>query len=134
MRMRALAFGRSLEQDAARFRGRCLVALVPADPLDVIPGGVLVAGIALVDLGVGLVGNLCAHITEVPSAMARRGWMALSTIAGAGRGVPERRDRPAFHAVTGVAPRPELTAMWIFLRVTGGTVQPWLGSETGRER
>ena len=52
------------------------MALVPADPFNVIPRRRLVAGVALVHLGVRLVGNLRAHLTEVRRSMTWRAKMA----------------------------------------------------------
>ncbi len=67
-----------------------LVALVPADALDVIPCRVLVAGIALADLCVRLASNLRAN-PEMRRAMARWALMALRTrdSFSLGRGVVE---------------------------------------------
>ena len=60
--------------------GPCSVALVPADPLDVVPCCHEVAGMTVADFCVRLASYCGAHPFEVWRLMARRGTMALCAV------------------------------------------------------
>ncbi len=108
----------------AALRESVSVGPEPSDPFDVIPCGVLVAGVALVDFGVRLVGNLGAHLPEVRRPVTRRDRMALSTVPGRWRRMPIHRDRPPLRPVAGGTVHSEFTVVWILLCMTDNTVQP----------
>ncbi len=95
----------------------------PAYPFDVVPCGCLVAGVALADFGVRLVGNLGAHRTEVRRLVTRGDRMALSTVPARWRRMPIRRDRPPLRTVAGGTVHPKLTVVWILSCMTDNTVQ-----------
>ncbi len=108
----------------AAFRESVSVGPEPTNRFDVIPCGRLVAGVALVDLGVRFVGNLGAHHTEVRRLVTRRDRMALSTVPGRWRRMPIRRHRPVLRTVAGGTVHSEVTVVWILHRVADNTVQP----------
>lgn len=71
-----------------------LMVLVPAKSFNVVPRSRLVAFVTLVDFGARLTSDLGRYHLKMRHVVAWRCLVALGTILGAGRRVPELRDRP----------------------------------------
>ncbi len=97
--------------------------LVESDALDVDPGRGLVTHEALTNVSMGFVGYLCRNHLEMPHVVAGWSLMAVSAIAGTGRGVPVGRDAPGLRLMAGNTVLSHEAKMDILILVAGVAVQ-----------
>ena len=111
------------------------VMLVPSDATDVVPGGRLVAPLALLDTGVRLPGDRLRHHLEVHHGMAGRRQVALRAIGRTRRRVAVSRDAPRRGRVALRTVGAHLAQMTVLGGVARGAgEQHFRGSEEGRFR
>ena len=106
--------------------------LVKTGAPDVVPRSRLVAGVALVDLRVGLVGDSPGNHLEVFHIVTRRSLMALGAIGRARRRMLKCRNRPLGCRVARSAVLPQKSEMFVFCAVARSAVE--FGFERCNER
>ena len=95
-----------------------------AKPFDVVPGGGLVALVALVDWSLRLVGNSLGYHSKVLfHIMAWWSLVTLRATRGGGRRMTKLRDRPLISAVTDRTVISKEAKVTIFCAMTGRTIQ-----------